>query len=214
MFAIRPPGAALRRTQVVPFAVRYVVYQRIYAGGRGLPSTCEISDLWSDLRRPSRFPSELWLVLVYKMGSGRTWPAHALSATKSSWAGPQEKLYKPTGTSVLKPERAGTGRIQRRELRRMGRNTLAAPGLVDAHIHPDKSSWRGPWLSRQPARTLREFIANDLQAQRSYTRNVEERAFGLLKTALQNGTLANGRRKLRRQLDQKHRDTPSKNKKA
>jgi cytosine deaminase len=72
----------------------------------------------------------------------------------------------------------------------MGRNTLTAPGLVDAHIHPDKSSWRGPWLSRRSASTLREIIANDLVTQRTYIRSVEERAFALLTTALQSGTLA------------------------
>lgn len=69
-------------------------------------------------------------------------------------------------------------------------STFAAPALVDAHIHPDKSSWGGPWLSRQDAFELRDFIANDLATQRSYTRGVEERAYGLLRTALANGTLA------------------------
>ncbi|MFK4728313.1 amidohydrolase family protein [Agromyces mediolanus] len=68
--------------------------------------------------------------------------------------------------------------------------TIVAPGLVDAHIHPDKSSWGGPWMSRKPAASLADFIANDLATQRSYTRSVEERAHALLSTALANGTLA------------------------
>jgi cytosine/creatinine deaminase len=69
-------------------------------------------------------------------------------------------------------------------------STFAAPALVDAHIHPDKTSWGGPWLSRREATELRDFIANDLATQRAYTRSVEERAFGLLSTAVANGTLA------------------------
>ncbi|MDF0515002.1 amidohydrolase family protein [Agromyces sp. H3Y2-19a] len=67
---------------------------------------------------------------------------------------------------------------------------VAAPGLVDAHIHPDKSSWGGPWMSRRRAGSLPEFIANDLATQRAYTRSVEERAHALLSTALAQGTLA------------------------
>ncbi|UOQ88800.1 amidohydrolase family protein [Agromyces endophyticus] len=67
---------------------------------------------------------------------------------------------------------------------------VAAPALVDAHIHPDKSSWGGPWMSRRRAGSLPEFIANDLATQRGYTRSVEERAHALLSTALEQGTLA------------------------
>lgn len=67
---------------------------------------------------------------------------------------------------------------------------VVAGGLVDAHVHPDKSSWGGPWMSRTAAAGLSEFIANDLATQRGYTRSVEERAYGLLSTALANGTLA------------------------
>ncbi len=66
----------------------------------------------------------------------------------------------------------------------------AAPALVDAHIHPDKTSWGGAWMSRRPATTLLECIANDLATQNDYTVSVEERAFALFSTALSNGTLA------------------------
>lgn len=66
---------------------------------------------------------------------------------------------------------------------------VIAPALVDAHIHPDKSSWGGAWMSRTAAHSLRDFIANDLATQRGYTRSVEERAFALLSTAVANGTL-------------------------
>ncbi|MER6981651.1 cytosine deaminase, partial [Streptomyces carpinensis] len=32
-----------------------------------------------------------------------------------------------------------------------GGGALALPSPVDAHIHPDKSAWGRPWLSRKPA---------------------------------------------------------------
>ncbi len=67
---------------------------------------------------------------------------------------------------------------------------LATPGLVDAHIHPDKTSWGRPWMSRRPAATLGDLIANDRATQFSYEESVEERAYALLSHALRNGTLA------------------------
>ena len=68
--------------------------------------------------------------------------------------------------------------------------TLVAAPLVDAHVHPDKSSWGGPWLSRRKATSLPEFIANDVRVQAEYTRSVEERALALFRTAAANGTRA------------------------
>lgn len=67
---------------------------------------------------------------------------------------------------------------------------LETPGLVDAHIHPDKSSWNGKWMSRRPAATLTELIENDRATQSTFDRTVEERAYALLSHALKNGTLA------------------------
>lgn len=75
-------------------------------------------------------------------------------------------------------------------------HTIDSPGvvtaapLVDAHVHPDKSSWGGPWLSRTQAVTLREFIDNDVKTQAAYRRSVEERAGALLRTAVAHGTRA------------------------
>lgn len=66
---------------------------------------------------------------------------------------------------------------------------LRTPGLVDGHVHPDKSSWGAPWMSRRPASTLAELIENDRATQFSYARSVEERAHALLSHALANGTL-------------------------
>lgn len=67
---------------------------------------------------------------------------------------------------------------------------LRTPGLVDAHVHPDKTSWGGPWMSRRPATTLAELIENDRATQFDFATSVEERAFALLSNALANGTLA------------------------
>ena len=66
---------------------------------------------------------------------------------------------------------------------------IAAP-LVDAHVHPDKSSWDGPWFSRAQADTLREYIENDVHIQAGYTRSVEERALALFRTEIANGSRA------------------------
>lgn len=67
---------------------------------------------------------------------------------------------------------------------------LCTPGLVDAHIHPDKTTWGGAWASRRPARTLRDFIRNDLSMQLAHTESVEDRSYRLLDQAVRNGTLA------------------------
>ncbi|MFD5598473.1 amidohydrolase family protein [Leucobacter sp. NPDC058333] len=66
---------------------------------------------------------------------------------------------------------------------------LRTPGLVDGHIHPDKTSWGGPWMSRRPAATLAELIENDRATQFDFPNTVEERSFALLSHALANGTL-------------------------
>lgn len=66
---------------------------------------------------------------------------------------------------------------------------LHTPGLVDGHIHPDKSSWGRPWMSRRPAHTLAELIENDRATQFGYDTSVEERAYALFSNALANGTL-------------------------
>lgn len=68
--------------------------------------------------------------------------------------------------------------------------TVHAAPLVDAHVHPDKSSWGGPWLSRRPAVTLHELIANDVRTQAAYDRSVEERAAAYFLTAIASGTAA------------------------
>lgn len=67
---------------------------------------------------------------------------------------------------------------------------LATPGLVDAHIHPDKSSWGEPWMSRRPAANLAELIENDRASQFDFGQSVEDRTYALFAHAVKNGTLA------------------------
>ncbi|WP_433238735.1 amidohydrolase family protein [Streptosporangium sp. CA-135522] len=65
---------------------------------------------------------------------------------------------------------------------------LVLPAPVDAHIHPDKTTWGQPWLSRTPARTLRELIDGDVAARAEMTAPVAERAGALMDQAIAHGT--------------------------
>ena len=67
---------------------------------------------------------------------------------------------------------------------------LSTPALVDAHIHPDKTSWGGPWMQRRAARSIQDLITNDEAAQAEFERDVETRAYALMSHAVRNGTLA------------------------
>ena len=67
---------------------------------------------------------------------------------------------------------------------------LAVPAPVDAHIHPDKTTWGQPWLSRRPAADLRALIANDVGAQQGFTASVADRATALMRHAVTQGTRA------------------------
>lgn len=67
---------------------------------------------------------------------------------------------------------------------------LALPSLVDAHIHPDKTTWGQPWLSREPAATLRELIDGDVAVRARMTASVAERAGALMDRAVAGGARA------------------------
>ncbi|MEV7794790.1 amidohydrolase family protein [Streptomyces sp. NPDC087512] len=71
-----------------------------------------------------------------------------------------------------------------------GGGRIALPSLVDAHIHPDKTSWGGSWVSRKPASTIAEFVAQDVELFNSQSRSVAERAYGLMAHAVTRGTRA------------------------
>ncbi|MFI1866063.1 amidohydrolase [Streptomyces jumonjinensis] len=67
---------------------------------------------------------------------------------------------------------------------------LALPSPVDAHIHPDKTTWGGPWLSREPAHSLRDLIEGDVRARSRIPAAVGERAGALMDHAVARGTRA------------------------
>ncbi|MFG2616870.1 amidohydrolase [Streptomyces sp. NPDC048507] len=71
-----------------------------------------------------------------------------------------------------------------------GGGRLALPSLVDAHIHPDKTSWGGDWVSRSPASGIAGYCAQDVDLFRAQDRPVGERAYGLMAHAVTRGTRA------------------------
>ncbi|MER7535026.1 amidohydrolase [Streptomyces sp. NPDC097704] len=71
-----------------------------------------------------------------------------------------------------------------------GAGRLALPTLVDAHIHPDKTSWGEPWHSRRPAHGIAEYVAGDVELARALPTPVGERALRLMSHAAAQGTRA------------------------
>ncbi|MFD8984771.1 amidohydrolase family protein [Streptomyces sp. NPDC059564] len=71
-----------------------------------------------------------------------------------------------------------------------GGGRLALPSLVDAHIHPDKTSWGGAWVSRKPAAGIAEYCAQDVELFHAQRRPVGERAYALMSHAVTRGTRA------------------------
>ncbi|MEX0172669.1 amidohydrolase family protein [Streptomyces sp. LMG1-1-1.1] len=71
-----------------------------------------------------------------------------------------------------------------------GGGRIALPSLVDAHIHPDKTTWGGSWVSRRPANGIADYVAQDVDLFRSQRRPVAERAYGLMSHAVARGTRA------------------------
>ncbi|MFD6280834.1 amidohydrolase [Streptomyces sp. NPDC060209] len=71
-----------------------------------------------------------------------------------------------------------------------GGGRIALPSLVDAHIHPDKTTWGGSWVSRRPASGIADYVAQDVDLFHSQRRSVAERAYGLMTHAVTRGTRA------------------------
>ncbi|MEU3298919.1 amidohydrolase family protein [Streptomyces sp. NPDC006678] len=71
-----------------------------------------------------------------------------------------------------------------------GRGRIALPSLVDAHIHPDKTTWGGSWVTRRPASGIADYVAQDVELFHSQRRSVAERAHGLMAHAVTRGTRA------------------------
>ncbi|MER7521087.1 amidohydrolase family protein [Streptomyces sp. NPDC126499] len=71
-----------------------------------------------------------------------------------------------------------------------GGGRIALPSLVDAHIHPDKTTWGGSWVSRRPASGIADYVEQDVELFRGQRRPVAERAYGLMSHAVARGTRA------------------------
>ncbi|MFJ7255162.1 amidohydrolase [Streptomyces sp. NPDC098085] len=71
-----------------------------------------------------------------------------------------------------------------------GGGRIALPAPVDAHIHPDKTTWGGSWVSREPANGIAGLAAQDAELFRGQRRPVAERAYGLMAHAVTRGTRA------------------------
>ncbi|GAA3387540.1 amidohydrolase [Streptomyces roseoviridis] len=71
-----------------------------------------------------------------------------------------------------------------------GGGRIALPSLVDAHIHPDKTTWGGSWVSRRPASGIADYAEQDVELFQGRRRPVAERAYGLMSHAVARGTRA------------------------
>ncbi|MDH3702185.1 MAG: amidohydrolase family protein [Alphaproteobacteria bacterium] len=71
-----------------------------------------------------------------------------------------------------------------------GAGALALPGMVDGHLHVDKTLFGDPWTPHpaEPDRESRIRVERELRHR--YTRSVEERALGLVRHAAALGTCA------------------------
>ncbi|MEU7484212.1 amidohydrolase [Streptomyces sp. NPDC042319] len=71
-----------------------------------------------------------------------------------------------------------------------GGGRIALPSLVNAHVHPDKTTWGGAWVSRKPADGIADYADQDAELFRTQSRPVGERAYGLMARAVATGTRA------------------------
>ena len=71
-----------------------------------------------------------------------------------------------------------------------GEQRIALPTMVDAHIHPDKTAWGEPWVSRKRAAGIAELGQADAELFRELPTPVAERARRLMAHAAAQGTRA------------------------
>ena len=67
---------------------------------------------------------------------------------------------------------------------------LLLPGLVDAHLHLDKTLLGGPWRAHSGADSIAGRIENERRLRSAFVPSVRERANLLLETAVSQGTVA------------------------
>ncbi|MFC7304186.1 amidohydrolase family protein [Streptomyces monticola] len=143
-------------------------------------------------------------------GAGTALPASASAATSSAAADAQRTAgaagSRNSGTAVFRNVRpfgaraavdltVVDGRITDGPAPRGaqvidGGGRMALPSLVDAHIHPDKTTWGGSWVTRKPASGIADYVAQDVELFKTQSRSVGERAYGLMAHAVTRGTRA------------------------
>ncbi|WP_299538652.1 amidohydrolase [uncultured Streptomyces sp.] len=138
------------------------------------------------------------------LGAVSSTPAGAAPAASSAGGGQDRR---PTDSAVVfrdvRPFGTGEsvdltvidGRISDRPAPKHARiidggGRMALPALVDAHIHPDKTTWGSDWVSRKPSSGIADNCAQDVEVFRSQRRSVGERAYGLMAHAVTRGTRA------------------------
>jgi cytosine deaminase len=71
-----------------------------------------------------------------------------------------------------------------------GGGRLALPTVANAHVHPDKTLWRQPWLSRPDMVELDDFISYDVGVRSELTSSSASRSLALMQDAVAAGTRA------------------------
>ena len=70
-----------------------------------------------------------------------------------------------------------------------GAGGIALPGLVDAHMHLDKTFWGLPWRAHEAGPTVRDRIDNERRLRREVALAPDVQAEGLARQAVSRGTL-------------------------
>ncbi|MFD3943282.1 amidohydrolase [Streptomyces sp. NPDC058579] len=102
------------------------------------------------------------------------------------WGGP------PTDLIAVDGELVGDGAIPAEAVVEYvdGAGRVALPTLVDAHLHPDKTTWGEPWHSRRPAHGIAAYVEGDVELYRAQRTPLAERALRLMAHAAAQGTRA------------------------
>src|SRR5579871_2977369 len=130
--------------------------------------------------------------------------AHDMFATRPSWEAAYERLM--TGTMLLKNVRPMGGKavdvlVENGRFLRFAENIavpdapvvegngrLMLPGLVEPHVHLDKTLWGLPWRPNTAGPRLVDRIENERQIRRGLNVSIEERGGNLLRQCIAEGS--------------------------
>ncbi|MEQ8370553.1 MAG: cytosine deaminase, partial [Alphaproteobacteria bacterium] len=69
-----------------------------------------------------------------------------------------------------------------------GKAAFVVPGLVDCHVHLDKTYWGMAWRPHEAGADIQDRVRTERRQRRQLDKSVEVRAMALLQTMLDNGT--------------------------